>query len=114
MVLRSPDRTVLISVTSPTETRRARTALREALLAIRGGYRRVRVVSGGGLRIAGKRTDSVVLSALNRRGVRLRILAAAAQGRRRAWLVHVFAARGARTARLVQGQVALRTLRLRG
>jgi hypothetical protein len=105
---------VLISVTSPPETRSARRALRESLLAIRGGYRRVRVVSGAGRRIAGKRTESVVLSARNRRGVRLRIIAAAAQGRRRAWLVHVFAAEGARARRLAQGQVALQTLRLRG
>lgn len=113
IVLRSPDSTTIMSISQPPGGVRSGAVLRSAVGVIGSGYRKV---SSRGLRgkVAGLPTVSRVLSATNAKGVRLRILVSAPQGRRRAWLVQVFAGPGAEAKRLPEAQVALGTLRLRG
>lgn len=115
LVFRSRDRAAVLSISSPPQgPSTAAALLKSALRAIRRSYSDVTARPGDGRRVAGLPTSGVVVSARNRRGVRVRVLVAAAQGRRRAWLVQVFATGGSSTARLVEAQVALRSLRLEG
>jgi hypothetical protein len=110
--LRSPGRTALLLVQSTAADVSGRAVLRAALVGVRRGYRDVRVVSTEDARVAGRPATSLVVDARNRRGTHLRILVSAVQGRRRAWLVEVFAAAGTRA--LVDAQLALNSLRLSG
>jgi hypothetical protein len=112
--LRSADRSTLVAITAPAGARDDARVLKAALRAVRRGYRDVRIISSSTTTVGGRPAASAVVSARNRKGTRLSILAAGAQGRRRAWLVEVFAAAGGSTSRLVEGQVALRSLRLSG
>jgi len=115
LALRSPDRSTLISISLPPRARRSAAVLKDAAAAVRRGYGEARFQSGRGRRLAGLPTISAVASGENRSGVRVQILVAAVQGNRRAWLVQVFSAPGRDAGRrLVQAQVALGTLRLRG
>jgi hypothetical protein len=104
------DRTVVISVSAPAPAREARSVLRTALQAIEAEYGDVRVSPGGDRTIAGLRTRSAVVSATNARGTPVRVLVAAASGRRRAYLVQVFAARDAPAGRLAEAQAVLGSL----
>lgn len=116
LVFRSRDRAAVLSIYSPPResTTTAVTVLQSALRAIRRSYTDVSARPGDGRRVAGLPTSGVVVSARNRRGARVRALVTAAQGRRRAWVVQVFATAGSSTARLVEAQVALESLRLDG
>ncbi len=114
LTLRSPDRAVIMSVSLPPGTDRSAALLQTAVAALRRQYRAVRVIGTDVRRVAGLPTSSIVTSANNMRGVSLRILTSAAQGRRRAWLVQVFAAAGGNPKRLAEAQVAIGTLRLTG
>lgn len=115
LVFRSRDRAAVLSISSPPQAPSTAAALlKSALRAIGRSYSDVTARPGDGRRVAGLPTSGVVVSARNRRGVRLRVLVAAVQGRRRAWLVQVFATGGSSTARLVEAQVALQSLRLEG
>lgn len=113
ITLRSPDSTTLMSISQPPGGVQNREVLRSAVAVIGQGYRRVKARRLPG-KVAGLPTVSRVVSATNRKGVRLNILVAASQGRGRAWLVQVFSGPGARAKRLPEAQVALGTLRLRG
>jgi hypothetical protein len=113
IVLRSPDSTTIMSISEPPGADSSRAVLGAAVDAIRRGYRRVRVRRIGG-KVAGLPAVNRVVSATNKRGIRLNILVSAAQGRRRAWLIEVFSGPGARGERLPEAQVSLGTLRLRG
>ena len=116
LVFRSRDRAAVLSISSPPResTTTAVNVLQSALRAIRRSYTDVSARPGDGRRVAGLPTSGVVVSARNRRGARVRALVTAAQGRRRAWVVQVFATAGSSTARLVEAQVALESLRLDG
>lgn len=114
LTLRSPDRTVLLSVSLPPGADRSAAILQTGVAAIRRHYRAVRVVGTVRQRVADLPTNSVVTAATNNRGAKLRILTSAPQGRARAWLVQVFSAAGGEPKRLAEAQVALRTLRLTG
>lgn len=112
---RSPDRTILLSVSLPPGARQSAGVLEAALAAIRQGYSRVRTAGDPrARRLANLPTRSAIASAMNQRGVRLRILTAVPQGRRRAWLVQVFAAEGVDNMRLRPAQRALDSMRLSG
>jgi len=113
VVLRGPGRSAAITVVAPPGGRGNAPVLRSALDELRRRYRVQRAGPGDGRRLAGLPTASAVVSARSRRA-RIKVLVAAVQGRRRSWLVEVFAAEGAPAARLVEGQVALGSLRLRG
>lgn len=113
IVLRSPDSTTIMSISLPPGGDSSRAVLGTAVDAIHQGYRQVRVRRLGG-KVAGLPAVSRVVSATNRKKVRLNILVSGVQGRRRAWLVEVFSGPGARAERLPEAQVALGTLRLRG
>ncbi|MGH8571641.1 MAG: hypothetical protein ACREX8_03570, partial [Gammaproteobacteria bacterium] len=113
ITLRSPDSTTIMSISQPPGGVRNRAVLGSAVDVIERGYRRVKARRLQG-KVAGLPTVSRVVSATNKRGVRLNILVSAPQGRRRAWLVEIFSGPGARAKRLPEAQVALGTLRLRG
>ena len=114
LTLRSPDGTVIISVSLPPDTDRSAAVVGAGVKAIRQQYRRVQVVGTDTRRVANLPAQSVVTSATNNRGTKLRILTTAAQGRTRAWLVQVFSAAGTKERRLAEAQVAIGTLRLTG
>jgi len=115
LVFRSRDRSAVLSIFSPSRAPRGAAAVLQAgLREIRSSYTDIEARPGDGRRVAGLPTSAVVISARNRRGVPVRILVAAAQGRRRAWLVQVFTAAEGSTARLVEAQVALGSLMLEG
>ena len=114
LTLRSPDRSVLISVSLPPRAGRSAAVLRDAAAAARRAYG-AKLQPGRGRTLAGLPTVTAVASGANRSGTAVQILIAAVQGNRRAWLVQVFSAPGRDAGRrLVQAQVALGTLRLRG
>jgi hypothetical protein len=115
LVFRSRDRSAVLSIFSPSRAPRGAAAvLQSGLREIRSSYSDIEARPGDGRRVAGLPTSAVVVSARNRRGVPVRILVAAAQGRRRAWLVQVFTGAEGSTARLVEAQVALGSLMLEG
>ena len=113
ITLRSPDSTTIMSISQPPGAVSSRDLVSSAVAAIRQDYRRVSTRRLAG-KVAGLPTVSRVVSATNKRRVRLNILVSAPQGRGRAWLVEVFSGPGARVKRLPEAQVALGTLRLRG
>jgi hypothetical protein len=112
--LRSPDRYLALSVSLPPGGKGKNAILNEDIAVIKQGYRDVRVGKASGRQVANLPAVSVVSSATNGRGTRIRILSAAAQGRRRAWLLQVFAANGAPRKRLQQAQNVVGTLHLSG
>ena len=114
LTLRSPDRTVVMRVSLPRGTDRSAAILESGVSAIRQNYRRVRVLGADTRRVANLPTNSLVTSATNSRGTKLRILTSAPQGRTRAWLVQIFSAEGTKERRLAEAQVAIGTLRLTG
>ena len=115
LTMRSPGRAMAIAVVAPRGATGSARLLRSAASELRRRYRVERAGPGDGQKLAGLPTSSIVVTARSRRTrVRLRVLVAAVQGRRRAWLVEVFFSAGAPTARLAEGQVALNSLRLRG
>ena len=114
LTLHSPDRTVLLSISLPPGSDRSAAVLQSGVRALRAQYRGVRVAAADRRQLAGLPTTSVVTSATNFRGAKLRILTSAPQGRKRAWLVQIFTAARAKPRRLAEAQVALGTLRLRG
>ena len=113
ITLRSPDSSTIMSISQPPGAKNGPNVVRTAVAAIRGQYRQVSSRRFRG-KVAGLPTTSRVVSATNRRRVRLNILVAAPQGRSRAWLVQVFSAPGPRNRRLGEAQASLGTLRLRG
>lgn len=111
IVLRSPDSTTIMSIAEPPGGGSSGELLGSAVGAVQQRYRDVTARPLHG-QVAGLPTVSRVLSATNRRGVRLNVLVSSPQGRGRAWLVQVFSGPGARARRLPEAQVALGTLRL--
>ena len=65
-------------------------------------------------KVAGLPTVSRVVTATNKKGVKLNILVSSPRGRNRAWLVEVFSGPAGKAKRLPEAQVSLGTLRLRG
>jgi hypothetical protein len=101
-------------VSAPPDAHRGARLLRAAVGVISRHYEDVEISGGEGGRFGGRPSRSRVLRARNRRGTRLRVLVAAAQGRRRAWLIEVFSAEPPRPRRLLETQAALSSLRLSG
>ena len=114
LTLRSPDGAVVMAISLPSGTDRSAAVLQTGVAAIRRQYRDVRLLGSVGQRVADLPTNSVVAAATNSRGIRLRILTSAPQGRTRAWLVQVFSAVRAKERRLAEAQVSIATLRLTG
>lgn len=115
LTLRNRERSVVVAVSLPPGSRSSSSVIQTALAAIRSGYLRVRVLGKPtGRRVASLPTRSIVTRAVNRNGAKLRILTASPQGRRRAWLVQVFAREGVSNAELAPAQRALDTLQLSG
>jgi hypothetical protein len=114
LTLRSPDRTVIMSISLPTGTDRSAAVLQTGVAAVRRQYGKVQAIGADTRRVANLPTNSVITSATNSRGVNLRILTSAPQGRTRAWLVQIFSAVRAKERRVAEAQVAIETLRLTG
>jgi hypothetical protein len=122
--LTSEDRTATVVVSAPaiargprnprTSARVRKILLDDAVKAIRRRYKEVRVRRAPDRRIDRYEARQAVLTAVNRNGVPLRILVAAARGKRLAYLVESFAAANAPARRLVEAQTILASLRLSG
>ena len=110
--LTSPDRTTLLAVSTPGPARDAHRVFESTLTQIRRDYRDVSVSALAGQKLAGRPTEAALVSAVNRRGDRVKILVGAAEGRRRAYLFQASMAEGAPAKRLVQAQTALNGLQL--
>lgn len=85
-----------------------------AVAAIRRSYRSVTVKHALGSTLGGLPARSVVLYARNKAGVPIRVLVAAAQGRRRAWVLEAFTAQEATQQALIQAQQIVLSLHLVG
>lgn len=115
IALRSGDRSTAIAVSRPGGAGRSAALLQAGVRDTRNGLRDATVEAGNGRQVAGLPTVSAVVRGTNARGSRVSVLVAAAQGRRRAWLVEVLSAADRRGGSgLVEAQVALGTLRLSG
>jgi hypothetical protein len=91
--------------------------LREGLAAVRktyGAYGRVTVKHAPGSRLGGLPARSVVAYARNRHHVLIRVLVAAAQSSRLAYLIEAFTSQHASVHDLAETQEAVSALRLRG
>jgi hypothetical protein len=113
LTLSSPDKTVRIGISAPGPAEDAGQVLDEAVISLRASYESVEVSPGSGRRVGGLPAKGAVVSA---RGdnVNLRILVAAMEGEKRAYLVEVFTAASAPASSVAEAQLFLDSLRLRG
>jgi hypothetical protein len=88
--------------------------LKPAVDAIRKAYNSVTVKHALGTTLGGVPARSVVLYARNKHGVPIRVLVAAAQGRRTAWVLEAFTAQKASQQALVEAQQIVLSLHLTG
>ncbi len=88
--------------------------LKPAVDTIRKAYTSVSVKHALGSTLGGVPARSVVLYARNKRGVPIRILVAAAQGRHTAWVLEAFTAQKAPQRALVEAQQIILSLHLAG
>jgi hypothetical protein len=109
----SPDRTVIVAVSSPAPAAEYERVLDSAVAALRRQYGDAEVRAGDGRAIARRPTVSAVVSGTNARGTDVRVLVAAVRGQEEAFLVQVFAAEGASEQRLAEAQTVISTLQLR-
>jgi hypothetical protein len=110
---RSADRSVLVAISSPGPAADARAIQAQAVAAIKREFRGARVLDRTDRpKVGGRPASSAVLRGRRPNGGDLiRVLVATAKGRKRAYLVEVFARR---SAALVEAQALLNNLRLRG
>jgi hypothetical protein len=113
IVLRSPDTTTVMTISQPPGAVNNRQVLRSGVAVLNQAYRNVKAAPLQG-KIAGLPTVSRVVTATNKKGVKLNILVSSPRGRRRAWLVEVFSGPAGKAKRLPEAQVSLGTLRLAG
>jgi hypothetical protein len=111
--LASARRDVLVAISAPGPARDARRLLEEAVGALVASLEDARVV-GEPQRasLAGLRGTTRVVAGRNASGTQVRVLASALRGRRRAYVVEVFAAESAPAGRLAEAQAILGSLRL--
>ena len=112
--LRSDDRTTELAVTARAGADAQRAVLTSELDGIQRGYRVASLKAGSGRTVGGLHAKGAVVSARTRSGTVLRILVAVASGKAHTYVVEVFSAAEAPPARLIQAQLALRTLKLTG
>jgi hypothetical protein len=113
---RSKDRSVLVAISSPGPVDDAGSIHEAAVSGIKGQYRAVDVVKASTRsRLGGQPARTAAIAARNpKTRDPVRILVATAKGRKRAYLVEVFAAGSDPTAAHVEAQVVLAGLRLQG
>jgi hypothetical protein len=113
---RSKDRSVLVAISAPGPAGDADSIQNAAMSAIKDQYRAVDVVKvSSRRRLGGRPARTAAIAARNPRTREpVRILVSTAKGRKRAYLVEVFAAGSDPTAAQVEAQVVLETLRLQG
>ena len=114
--LRGGDGQIGITISAPGPAGDASVIRRSALEALRQRYRRVRLERRvRGERVGGLRSKGAALTARDpQRASDLRILALVAPGRKRAYLVEVFTYAGGTGEALLEGQVVLGHLKLKG
>jgi hypothetical protein len=110
--LRSSDRTTALAVAAPGPEGQRAEILRTELGGIRRSYREVSIERGFRKAVGGLPARGAVVSAGTPAGTPIRLLVATASGDRHTYLVEAFSARNAPPQRLIQAQLALRTLRL--
>lgn len=111
--LERKDKTAALSISAPGSAKESRRLLEEGVGSVSSRYKRVKKLGTDGRRLGGLPAESTALSAVNRRGTPLRILVGVAEGRRKAYLVNLFTARDRSSARLLEAQVILNSLRLK-
>ena len=113
---RSKDGTVLVAISSPGPASDANSIHKAAVGAIKGQYRAVDVVDKLSRGRLGQRPAETAAIAARNPKTRdpMRILVSTAEGRKRAYLVEVFAAGSDPNAALVEAQAVLNELRLQG
>lgn len=112
--LRSPDRAAVVAVSGAPPSVSARALMTSTLAALGRSYRGERLTRRRRADVGGRPGTAVSGSALNSRGVRLELLVATANGRRRTYLLQVFVARVAVRVRLGQAQRLVNSLELSG
>jgi len=112
--LQSRDRSALIAIAAPAAASRAGSLLDDTLATFRSEYKGVEIRPGSGKQVGGLDAKGAVITAKSPDGNRLRIVAAVARGKKRAYLVEVFTAADAPVERVREAQVALNSLRLMG
>jgi hypothetical protein len=112
--LRSRDGSAEIAISAPTAPGQVDPVLNSLLGEIKGRYEGVSVTPGAGKEVGGLKAKGAVISARNPDGTSLRMLVAVASGKAHTYLVQVLSARDAPASRLVEAQLVLNTLRLRG
>jgi hypothetical protein len=113
---RSGDGTVLVAISAPGPADDADSIQKAAVGAIKDQYRAVDVVDTTSRSRLGRRPAETAAIAARNPKTRdpVRILVSTAKGRKRAYLVEVFAAGADPNAALVEAQVVLNDLRLQG
>ena len=113
---RSSDGSVLVAISAPGPSSDADSIQKAAVDGIKGQYRAVDVVDTFSRRRLGRHpAETTAISARNpRTRDPLRILVSTAKGKKRAYLVEVFAAGSDPTAAQVEAQAVLNGLRLQG
>ncbi len=109
--LTSIDRRALIAIDSPGAARTTHAALHVAIATIRNTYKNVTLKQATGASLGGRPAVSVVMYATNIRHARIRILLAAAQGQRLAYVMQAITATNAPLRDLEEAQEIISTLR---
>ncbi|MCA1682437.1 MAG: hypothetical protein LC685_00285 [Actinobacteria bacterium] len=113
--LASKDNDAAIVIVARAVTAGTKPALLEpAVNGIRKAYRSVTVKHSLGTTLGGMPARSVVLYTRNTHNVPIRILVAAARGKRTAWLLEAFTAQKARQRDLVEAQQIVLAVHLKG
>lgn len=112
--LLSNDHRAVVAFAAPAAAPRYRELLPSAVAELRKLYRVTQVKRGSGRTVGGRPASSVVVYATNSAKRRLRILIAAARGRRKAYLLETFTDVDAPARQLVEAQEILLFVRFAG
>jgi hypothetical protein len=107
----SPDRTVMVAISAPTNAANADQLRRDAIASATAGYKNPEVRQGKGRTIGGLRAEGATISG-NGPGGQSSSLVAVAAGKQNAYLLEVFTTANAPSGRLVEAQLILNSLRL--
>jgi len=113
LTLRSRDGSVQVGIASPGPADGSAAVFKQAIGALRDGYESVEVTPAPQQELGGLTARSVAVRARSD-NVDLRVLAAVAKGKERAYLVEVFTSTTASPKAVAEAQVLLNSLRLRG
>lgn len=111
--LRSADRGAVVAISAPAPRGQTREVLDALVSELESEYRDVHPHTIPDKHIAGRPARSLVLTATNRKGIGLHVLASAVRGHHRTYLIEVFVTQHPGN-RLPEAQEILNSLKLRG